>query len=373
MNKRFLFFLFFLFHTLSIFSQINDSNQILSVGDSIRLDIIESRFSDSIALLNHQNEQLRESRDAYNSGLLLLDSKNYIDASAYFTNAIKLDSIFSEAYYSRGRCYHMLNNELAISDYLKAFQLDSSRLTPLYSLASFQFTFDKELAKETYNRIIFLDKEADKAFAQLGVIAFLDKDYEKSEKFFTQSLSINKTAYTLNDRGSSYRVLERFDLAIDDYLAAIDLNPDLAFVYNNLASVYVKIGKGDKALLYYNLAIEKDQDYAIAYNNKASLLMENQEYKKAENAIQKALLINPKYAPAFNNRGVLNHNYKRYDDAITDFDKAIVLNRDYAKAYLNRGITKQMTRDENGACLDWIKARELGIMMAKTYLANDCE
>ena len=41
---------------------------------------------------------------------------------------------------------------------------------------------------------------------------------------------IDKIPYTLNDRGSSYRVLERFDLAIDDYLAAIDLNPDLAFV-----------------------------------------------------------------------------------------------------------------------------------------------
>ena len=73
--------------------------------------------------------------------------------------------------------------------------------------------------------------------------------------------------------------MEQFDVAIQDYLAAIALNNNLAFVYNNLASVYAKQGETEKALSYYDLAISKDVNYALAYNNKGSLLLENKEYE----------------------------------------------------------------------------------------------
>ena len=364
MNKIFLLYLFVFFLSFSVFSQTNDSTQ---------LNTIESQFSDSIALINEQNEHLKASRDAYNAGLLLLEAENYIDAVNYFTNAITIDSIFSKAYLSRAKCYEGSDYELASADYLKAFELDSSDLSPLYSLAALQFQLDKELAKQTYATIISLNDAEYKAFSQLGVIAFLAQDYQESEQLFTQSLAINTNPYTLNDRGSCYRKLEQFDIAIQDYLAAIALNTDLAFVYSNLASIYAKRGDTEKALNYYDLAIKKDENYALAYNNKASLLLENKEYEKANSSIEKALVANAKYAPAFNNKGVLNHQYKKYTEAITDFDKAILLDNNYAKAYLNRGISKQMTRDEDGACSDWSKAKELGIMMAEKYLDNDCK
>ncbi|MDC0249729.1 tetratricopeptide repeat protein [Flavobacteriales bacterium] len=364
MKKIFLLYLVVFYHSVLVFSQTIDSTG---------LDTIETQFSDSIALINEQNERLKSSRDAYNAGLLLLEAENYIDAIHYFTNAITIDSIFSKAYLSRARCYEGSDYELARADYLKSFEFDSSDFSPLYSLADLQFQLDKELAKQTYNTLISLSREEYMAFSQLGIIAFLAKDYHQAEQLFTQSLDINTTAYTLNDRGSCYRKLEQFDEAIQDYLAAIDLNSDLSFIYSNLASIYAKQGDSKEALNYYDIAIRKDAKYALAYNNKASLLLENKEYQRAEFAIEKALVANPEYAPAFNNRGVLNHQYKKYKEAIIDFDKAIQIDDNYAKAYLNRGISKQMIRDENGACLDWNKAKELGIMLAKKYLANDCE
>ncbi len=364
MNKIFLLYLLVLFHSFSVFSQTKDSTQ---------LNTIEIKFSDSIALINEQNEYLKASRDAYNEGLLLLEVENYIDAVDYFTNAITIDSIFSKAYLSRAKCYEGSDYELACADYLKAFELDSSDFTPLYLLATLQSKSDEKLAKQTYNTIISLNDTEYMAFSQLGIIAFLAKDYHQAEQLFTQSLAINTNPYTLNDRGSCYRKLEQFDIAIQDYLAAITLNTDLAFVYNNLASVYVIQGDNKQAFRYYDLAIKKDPYYALAYNNKASLLLKNKEYQKAESAIEKALVANTEYAPAFNNRGVLNHQYKKYQQAIADFDNAIRLDDNYAKAYLNRGISKQMIRDEDAACSDWSKAKELGIIIAEKYLANDCK
>ena len=364
MNK--LFFVSFFMFLLCI----NVHSQTL---DTINLSTLEQRFNDSIALLNKQNEQLKGSRDAYNSGLILLENENYVDAIDYFTNAIIIDSVFVAAYLSRAKCYQATNDELAIVDYRNAFSLDSTNLQPLYSVAALQLKFAKALAKQTYQTIISFSKTASKAYSQLGVIAFLVKDYLEAEQLFTQSLSIEINAYTLNDRGSCFRKMEQFDVAIKDYLAAIALNNTLAFVYNNLASVYAKQGKTEKALSYYTLAISKDENYALAYNNKGSLLLENKQYDKANLAIEKALIANSEYAPAYNNKGIMHHHFKRYNDAIADFDKAIKLDENYAKAYLNGGISKQMARDEDGACLDWNKAKELGIITAKKYLVNDCE
>jgi pentatricopeptide repeat protein len=361
--------LFFVAFFMSLLC-INVSPQSL---DTINLSLSEQQFIDSIALLNVKNEQLKASRDSYNSGLLLLEDENYIDAIDYFTKAIIIDSVFIAPYLSRARCYHGINDELAITDYRTAFYLDSTNLKCLYSIATLQLKSDRILAKKTYQTIVSLNKTEYKAYSQLGVIAFLDKEYQDAEQLFSQSLAVNTNAYTLNDRGSCYRRLEQFDNAIEDYLAAIKLDNSLAFVYNNLASVYAKKGETEKALGYYDLAISKDVNYALAYNNKGSVLLENKEYDKASSVIEEALIVNNQYAPAYNNQGVMHHQLKRYNDAIAAFDTAISIDENYAKAYLNRGISKQMIRDEDGACLDWKKANELGVIVAKKYFSNDCE
>ena len=51
---------------------INVNSQTL---DTINLDASEQQFRDSIALLNQQTEQLKASREAYNTGLLLLQNE----------------------------------------------------------------------------------------------------------------------------------------------------------------------------------------------------------------------------------------------------------------------------------------------------------
>jgi len=342
-------------------------------SDSTKVSSLEQQFSDSIAQINIKNEDLKASRDAYNEGLILFNSENYSEAIPYFTKAIVIDSIFFQAYLCRAKCYENSDASLAIADYVMIFGLDSNNLLPLYAVARLYLKIDKVLAEEMYTTILSLKGDEYKALSQLGIIAFTDEKYEDAEQLFTQSLILNINAYTLNDRGSCYRKLHKLDLAINDYLAAIALNTNLAFIYSNLASIYAKQGRTDKALSYYDLAISKDANYALAYNNKSSILMGEKEFEKAKIEIDRALVADTEYAPAFNNKGVINHQMKKYKEAIDAFDIAIQFDVDYAKAYLNRGISKQMIRDEDGACLDWVKAKELGIMIAKKYLANDCD
>ena len=123
-----------------------------------RIDIDEIRFKDSIALVNKNSENLKKSRDAFNSGLLLFSDKKFDKAINLFSKAILIDSLFTQAYFYRAKCYHELENSLAISDYLKSFELDSANLDPIYKLAEYYFNSDIILSKKSYNTIVSLEK-----------------------------------------------------------------------------------------------------------------------------------------------------------------------------------------------------------------------
>ena len=182
--------------------------------DSTKVNFLEQQFSDSIAQINEQNEYLKSSRDAYNEGLILLKNKKHGEAILYFTKAIGIDSIFFQAYLSRAKCYEKSDEKLAIADYLKTFVLDSTNLLPLYAVASLYLKTDKAMALEMYTAILLMNIDEYKALSQLGIIAFTDEKFEDAEQLLTQSLAINTNAYTLNDRGSCYRMLDKIDLAI---------------------------------------------------------------------------------------------------------------------------------------------------------------
>ena len=365
-RKIFLVFCF-LFATCYIYSQVLDTVRI----DNVLTDV-ELNFHDSIVNLNQQNKIFSDSRMEYNYGLELFNRKDFNQAGISFTKAIKIDSTFSKAYYYRGRCYEYSSDSLAILDYKIAFSLDSSNFSPLYSLARIQADIDFNTALNTYKYIIQSSNSEYIAYYEIGILLYIKKDIEGAIEAFTKSLNIKKDARTFNDRASCYRLLNENELAIKDYITAIALDSELAFIYNNLASTYRNQGDSVKALSYYSLAINKDTNYVLAYNNRGGLYIDLNNLDNALNDIDKAISIDNDYAPAYNNKGVIFHIQKKYAEALFYFDKAILLDNNYAKAYLNRGITRQMKRDEYGACNDWIKAKKLGINLANKYLDNDC-
>ncbi len=344
--------------------------------DSIALDTLtdfEINFADSINLINQKNKILVESREAYNNGLENMKNNNFIKAISYFSDAILIDSTFSLAYFNRANCYYKLGNKDPIIDYQKSFYYDSLNYQALYQIASIQKERDINLAIKTYQTIIHLNKLESQAYYELGNLYYQSHLIAESIEAYTSSLSLSQDANILNDRAGCFRVLGEYNKAISDYLLAIKLEPELAFIYNNLASIYRKQNKLDDALYYYSLALQKDVEYVLAYNNRAGLYIDLGDLDNAMQDVQKSIEIDDNYAPAYNNRGVIYYNTKKYNLALVDFDRAIELNNLYAKAYLNRGICRQMIRDEDGACNDWYNAKELGVEIAKRYLNNDCQ
>ena len=79
--------LFSLFCFVFLLSKSAESQNL----DSTKVNSLEQQFSDSIALINEQNKDLKESRDAYNEGLILLKNEYYIEAIPLFNKAISIE------------------------------------------------------------------------------------------------------------------------------------------------------------------------------------------------------------------------------------------------------------------------------------------
>jgi tetratricopeptide (TPR) repeat protein len=61
------------------------------------------------------------------------------------------------------------------------------------------------------------------------------------------------------------------DRAIDDFTAAIKVNPNFAAAYNNRGSAVQAKGDYDRAITDYSEAIRIDPNYAVAYSDRGNL------------------------------------------------------------------------------------------------------
>ena len=176
------------------------------------------------------------------------------------------------------------------------------------------------------------------------------------------------------NRGDTFKSLEKFQEAVDDfkkaiedYEKAIELNPNNASYYNNRGNAYGNLKKYEKAIDDYNKAIELNPNYSLAYNNRGFSFFNLKRYEKAIDNYNKAIELNPNYSLAYNNRGFSFFNLKRYEKAIDDYNKAIELNPNNASYYYNRGNTFSILKEYEKAIDDYSRAIDLNPNDASYY------
>jgi tetratricopeptide (TPR) repeat protein len=125
-------------------------------------------------------------------------------------------------------------------------------------------------------------------------------------------------------RGNYHYLLGKYQLAVNDYNQAIQLNSELLYCYNNRGVCLNSLGLYQEAIDSYNQAISLNQD-----------------------------------ADIYVNRGVSYDDLGEYNQAISDYNQAISLNQNLAEAYHNRGISYSSIGSFNEAKDDFKKASEL--------------
>ena len=132
-----------------------------------------------------------------------------------------------------------------------------------------------------------------------------------------------------------------------------------ATVHLQRGSMYRRLGKFELALVDFSESLRHDPNSEDAYTGLGNAYRGLKLYDRAIAAHGEAIRLKPDFATAYNNRGNVYQDMDDNDRAIVDYDMAIKLEPNYAAAYYNRGNSRRAAGDNEGAAADYREAAKL--------------
>lgn len=158
-------------------------------------------------------------------------------------------------------------------------------------------------------------------------------------------------------------------LAVADYKAGLQIEPNNPDTHNNLANSLEAVGRHDEALQHYRAALELNPDFALAQYNFALALARSGRLDEAEVHYRAAIELNPRNTSAHYNFAEVLVHLGRLDDAKTEYQTALRLNPKHFGAQMNLGSTLVAQGDNTDAISHFRAALELRPEFADGHLA----
>ena len=285
---------------------------------------------------------LAQSREfLFNNGINYLLADKEI-AIKQFTRAIEIDSSFSAAYFYRGVAEFKLGNyEEAIDDFSKVNRLDTN-----------------VKVVHAYNGF---------AYRQLG-------DNEKSLAAFSRYMNSQEDLSALDFRliGKAKMEVGDVDGAIKDFESALAKNNGESQHYHLYLALFDNEAYKE-ALAQINLAIAENEEFYGYYLNRGNTKLMLGDFINALSDYDYALYLEPTIPDSYFLRGRALDTLKRHDLAILDFTRAIDLNPSDGTYYSKRGNARFASGNRDAACLDWTIAGNLGYYEDFDKIKSLCE
>jgi Flp pilus assembly protein TadD len=196
------------------------------------------------------------------------------------------------------------------------------------------------------------------------------KVWRDSVTLWSRELGFYNIPTARNNRGNAYVALGQYQQAVEDYNAAIRLDPNFAKAYVNRGVVLTRAHEYQKALHDFNTALDLDLKDSSVYFNRGNVFKALGFYNKAIEDYTSALALNRENVDAYNNRGTTYLRLKNFERAIEDFTSVMTLDPENDKAHANRGIAYEQKGSYERAVKDYQVSARLGNKQAREYLRS---
>ena len=155
----------------------------------------------------------------------------------------------------------------------------------------------------------------------------------------------------LNYLGLALYRKNKFVLAEQKYLRALELKPNFSEVRNNLGVDYLELKRWDEAIaqlkivtddIFYGNQEAASMNLGLAYFGKG-------DYSKALTIMRGVVNSDSKNTRAMVNLGRIYLAMEKTDEAIFEFNRALKLNRGYANAHYYLGLAYMQANDKKSA------------------------
>ncbi|OKH52592.1 hypothetical protein NIES2101_14280 [Calothrix sp. HK-06] len=202
-----------------------------------------------------------------------------------------------------------------------------------------------------------------------GLNKYRQANYQGAIEDFNAAIKMNpKASKAFFDRGNVYYDMKNYKQAAADYSQAIQINPEFTNALLARGNVYYQSGDMQAAISDYEKVISLDKNNADAYNNRGRIRMNQGNLKAAIADFNQSIQLNPRFAGAYNNRGNARRLLGDLDEVIADFNRALAINPKYAEAYYNRGLVRYNSGDTQGALKDYNDSLRIDPNFAPAYL-----
>ena len=183
--------------------------------------------------------------------------------------------------------------------------------------------------------------------------------YDEALQDYNRAIELDpKYKWAFTGRGFTYRSIERYEEALQDYNRAIELDPTYEWAFTGRGFTHYLMERYDEALQDYNCAIELDPKDERAFRCRGLTYRSIERYDEALQDYKRAIELDPKDW-VFAERGLTYRLMERYDEALQDYNRAIELDPKYKWAFTGRGLTYRLMERYDEALQDYNRAIEL--------------
>ena len=285
---------------------------------------------------------LKTSDDYLKRGIHYHARGNYDRAIADFIEALRLDPDAAAAYYRRGLSYAEKGEpQQAVLDYTEALRRDPHNAGAYRARGDAHANAGRyDQAVADYTEALRLD-DKDAVARRNRAWTYLKKgDADQAIADYTEAIRAAPNDPLLHaNRAQAHVNKKEYDQATADYTEAIRLDPGEPKWVNARGVVYAD-HKGDaaRAIEDYSAALRLNPEYGVAYYNRGLLRHRRGDLAAALADLTEAVRL-LQFAAACNERGEVYKEQGAYDKAVADFTEAIRLNPSYVGAYWNRART----------------------------------
>jgi len=303
-------------------------------------------FSSLFLKIKRSKEIIREGTTILNKSFLeelvddCLENFRYKEAYVIIDSLLKVSPCDSEFWYQKGVCLSQLNhNKAAIKCFKKSLSLNPFDIEISLDLASSQLALNRfSDAADTLQSALEIEPNNHIVFYKFGKLYQQKHLYDLSIDFFRKAIEIDKN---YSDAYFQLAISMEFSNKPNEALAAYDdylmVEPMCEIGWFNRALILDNLGLKDQAIRCYEFSVAIDETFSDAYFNLANLLADKGEYEKAISCLEKVISID-KYDPtAYFNLGTLYDDENNLKKAVYYYSKALYYDSSYHEAYLSRG------------------------------------
>jgi tetratricopeptide (TPR) repeat protein len=140
--------------------------------------------------------------------------------------------------------------------------------------------------------------------------------------------------------------LQKYDLAIKDYAAAIKLAPKKSSIYQQSAVAWKLSGELARAISEFTKAIDLDSKNIPALMGRGFVWFQLEKSERAIADFSKVIELNPLVAEAYNNRAYNHQLLGDYAEALVDYDRTLKIDPNHRLALQNKAWLLSAAEDE---------------------------